>query len=239
MRYRNLKSEQTIDAIERLIDENHLEAHDALPAERKLAEILNVSRGTLREAIQRMCAEGRLYSVYGKGNFMAQEKEKIDMKDMISFSGSVKIQGKLPGSRLIQITKEPVEEVIAGYLNIEPGEAIYKISRIRTVDKRKILLEISHIPEKKCPELERFDFEKMSLYDVLERVYNITMQRQDITVRLSTATQYEARYLDIGYQDPVFVEKGVSYTSDQTPIEFTKTIVNASRAEYTITIKSA
>lgn len=238
-RYNNPQFEYAMDALAEYIDQNELHAEDALPSERKLSQILGVSRGTVREAINRMCMEGRLYTVHGKGSFLAGEKEDIDMKNMISFSGSVLEQKRQPGSRQISLQVEKGGESEAKYLQIDPGEELYVLTRVRTVNGKNLLLEISHIPVRYCPGLEKFSFEKRSLYDTLEKVYKIKMERQDITVRLSKAAKLEARYLDIGYEDPVFVEKAVAYSEENIPVEYTKTIVIASRAKYTIEIGSA
>lgn len=234
-RYNNLRFEKTIDEIEEYICVNHLREDEALPSERKLSELLGVSRGTLREALVRMCSEGRLYSIQGKGNFVAPEKEQIDMGDMISFSGSVELQNKVPGSRFVTLSIEDASERVAKMLEISKGEKVYIISRVRTIDGNSILLEVSHIPVKYCKDLEQYDFTRESLYEVLRTSYGISMQRQDITVHLSKAAEMEARLLNISPGSPVFVERAIAYSKD-IPMEYTKSIVNVERAYYTVKI---
>lgn len=234
-KYNNLRSERVIDAIQEYIDVNELKADDPLPSERYLSEQWQVSRGTIRDAIMRMCREGMLYTVQGKGSFVAPEKERIDMKDMISFSGALRSQGKTPGSRLINRVIEPASSEIAKNLHVQEGDKVHVLTRIREVDGEEFLLEVSHIAEAKCPGLEKFRFDKASLYDVLGIHFGIYLSHQDITVRLSKATKEEARYLDIEPGDAVFVEKGVAYSGGEV-VEYTKTIVDVRRAAYTISL---
>lgn len=234
-KYNNLRSDRVIDAIQEYIDVNGLKAYEPLPSERKLSELWQVSRGTIRDAIARMCREGTLYMVQGKGSFVSPEKEKIDMKDMISFSGAFRSQGKTPGSRVISQTIEPAGKEAAEALQISEGDNVHVLTRIREVDGEELLLETSHIAEAKCRGLEKFQFEKASLYNVLEIHYGIYMSNQDITVRLSKATKEEARHLDIEPGDQVFVEKAIAYSGDEV-MEYTKTIVDAKRVSYTISI---
>lgn len=234
-KYNNLRSKRVVDAIQEYIDVNGLKAYDSLPSERTLSELWQISRGTVREAIASMCREGILYTVQGKGSFVAPEKERIDMKDMISFSGAFRSQGKTPGSRVVSRTMETADKDLAEVLQIAEGDRVHVLTRIREVDGEELLLEISHIAEAKCPGLERFHFEKASLYNILEIHYGIYMSHQDITVRLSKATKEEARYLDIQAGDPVFVEKGIAYSGNEV-MEYTKTIVDVKRASYTISI---
>lgn len=234
-KYNNLRSDRVIDAIQEYIDVNGMKAFEPLPSERKLSEIWQVSRGTIREAVARMCREGILYTVQGKGSFVAPEKEKINMKDMISFSGAVRSKGKIPESRVIRNTIETADKEIAEALRISEGERVHVLTRIREVDGEELLLETSHIAETKCRGLEKFHFEKASLYNVLEIHYGIYMSHQDITVRLSKATKEEARYLDIEAGGQVFVEKAIAYSGNEV-MEYTKTIVDAKRVSYTISI---
>ncbi len=235
----NLVREDVIDAIEEHIDLNQLKANDALPSERELTLLCGVSRGTIREALGRMQLEGRIISIHGKGNFIAPEKCHIDMKDFISFSDSVLAQGKVAKSKMIGITVAKADRIAAELLSIPQGSPIYVLSRVRSIDGEDLLLEVSHIPARLCKGLENHDFAKLSLYRVLGEKYGIQMTKQDIEVKLSRASAQEARLLDLFENDTVFVEKAVAYAKDNQPVEYTKTIVNAKRINYTIDIKSA
>lgn len=63
-------SDSIAEQIEVLISARGLKAGDRLPAERQLAQELNVSRSSLREAIQQLASKGRLTSRTGGGNFV-------------------------------------------------------------------------------------------------------------------------------------------------------------------------
>ena len=130
---------------------------------------------------------------------------------------------------------EQADKEVAEALQISLGDNVHVLTRIREVDGEELLLETSHIAEAKCRGIEKFHFEKASLYNVLEIRYGIYMSHQDITVRLSKATKEEARYLDIDPGDQVFVEKAIAYSGEEV-MEYTKTIVDAKRVSYTISI---
>ena len=234
-KYNNLRSERVIDAIEEYIDINAIGPGEALPSERTLMEMWQVSRTTIRDAIGKMCREGRLYAVQGKGNFVSPEKEPLDMQEMISFSKATKAEGRVPGAVVISQGLIEADEELAGLLKIGEGERVHVLTRVRLVNGMRLLIETSHIPTSLCPGLEDFHFDKASLYEILEIHYGLFMKHQEITVRLSKAYEDEAELLGITTGDAVFVEDALAYTgSDERPAEYTKTIVNASRARYTI-----
>ena len=63
-------SSQLVDRIRLMISERRLEPGTRLPAERKLADELAVSRSSLREALQKLVGEGVLFSRHGGGYYL-------------------------------------------------------------------------------------------------------------------------------------------------------------------------
>nr|CAA6829856.1 MAG: Lactate-responsive regulator LldR in Enterobacteria, GntR family [uncultured Thiotrichaceae bacterium] len=63
-------AEQVATQLEEMITQGNLKPDDRLPAERKLAEQLGVSRPSLREAIQMLTSKGMLYSRQGGGTYV-------------------------------------------------------------------------------------------------------------------------------------------------------------------------
>ena len=65
-------SDQAVQQLRILIEQNKMQVGDRLPAERKLCEQLGVSRSSLREAIQHLASKGMLVSKAGSGTFLQQ-----------------------------------------------------------------------------------------------------------------------------------------------------------------------
>ena len=235
---RRLQYEKTMDDIEEYIDLHGLRENEPLPAERMLAEILQVSRGTVREAIDQMCKEQRLYTIHGKGSFVAPAKEVIDMQQMISFSGAALVQKQRPGSKFISFSRERADSTVAHQLDLDKDEEIYKLVRVRLLNGKRINMEQSHIPCKYCEYLERHVEGMESLYSLLEEEYGIHMLRQDVEVSLSKASKIEANLLDMDYLEPVFVENAVAVDQQERKIEYTKSIINTNNAKYTVLLNA-
>lgn len=81
-------SEQAADRLlEMIVDEHRYEGGSKLPNENELAELLNVSRTTLREAISFLVAQGILEIQRGKGTFVATELPRSGV-DLTALSGT-------------------------------------------------------------------------------------------------------------------------------------------------------
>lgn len=66
----------------RLIEENKVSAGDQLPSENEIASIFNVSRHTVRQALNYLVQEGWIYKERGKGSFYSNKKKNQAKKNV-------------------------------------------------------------------------------------------------------------------------------------------------------------
>ena len=71
----NAASETVLDFVEDAIISGKLRKGDKLPTERSMAESLNVSRSSVREAIKALETMGIISSIQGSGNYIARSLE--------------------------------------------------------------------------------------------------------------------------------------------------------------------
>jgi GntR family transcriptional regulator len=76
-----------------------MKSGDRLPSETELSEQLGVSRLTLREAINTLKHEGLVYSVQGKGTFVACNIEQISdtLNNNLGITEMIEASGYRPG----------------------------------------------------------------------------------------------------------------------------------------------
>ncbi|HEX7057902.1 MAG TPA: FadR/GntR family transcriptional regulator [Bacilli bacterium] len=82
---------KVVEHIRELIDTGKLQPGDKLPPERELAEMMKVSRPTIREALKLLSAMGYLNIQHGNGVFVAQYIERIDNLASLLFMQSDKV----------------------------------------------------------------------------------------------------------------------------------------------------
>lgn len=69
--------EQVVERIKKMIEEGELKIGDKLPTERAMAEELNVSRASIREAIRSLEVIGLIESIQGAGNYIKNDFSEI------------------------------------------------------------------------------------------------------------------------------------------------------------------
>lgn len=72
--------EQVVDKMERLIVIGGLAPDDKLPSVRNLAMELSINPNTVQRAYTELESRGFLYSVQGRGHFVAYREDLLDMK---------------------------------------------------------------------------------------------------------------------------------------------------------------
>src|SRR3954453_12915216 len=146
-------------AIERQV----LSPDEALPPERDLAEAYNVSRVTVRKALDGLVQARLLTRRQGAGTFVAARVEK-NFATISSFSEDMLSRGRQPHSEWLSRSEGTVmpEEALA--LGLSPGSPVYRLSRIRYADGVSMALEHATVPASSLPSAEAVTD---SLYDAL------------------------------------------------------------------------
>jgi GntR family transcriptional regulator len=151
-------------ALRKAIEIRLLAPEDALPAERDLASEFNVSRITVRKALDGLVADGMLVRRQGSGNFVSARVHK-NFAMLTSFSEDMRARGRSPRSVWLKRAAGTVTPEEALALRLSPGTPVYRFNRIRYADDAPMAIEYATVVASALPSLEAVD---TSLYEALE-----------------------------------------------------------------------
>ena len=126
---------------------------EAIPSERYLTEMFDVSRMTVRQAITNLVTSGLLYREKGRGTFVSTPKFEQSLNSLTSFTEDMISRGLTPSSKIIKFEKQVPSIDIAEDLSLEVGEEVYFVMRIRNADEKPMAIERTYIPVKLFPNL--------------------------------------------------------------------------------------
>lgn len=195
-------------------------AGDRLPSERELAQQFNVSRMTARQALQALAQDGFTYSRVGKGTYVSPPKFDQQLRALTSFSEEMLQRGIVPTSHVLKAALEPADPEVAGRLQISPGTELVVLSRVRLANGEPLALETAYLDHHLCPGiLERHDFSRESLYEVLRREYGWRLVRANQIIEARLPLLHERQALKLGKQTPVLSILRVTFDHQNRPIE--------------------
>ena len=103
--------------------ETELDEDQSIPSERELSARFGLSRMTVRQSVDHLVSEGRLYRVQGKGTFVARPKIEMPLR-LASFTEDMRARGLEPGSRDLDRRTDRASAHLARMLQIAPGDEV-------------------------------------------------------------------------------------------------------------------
>jgi GntR family transcriptional regulator len=171
-----------------------------LPPEPELAAELGVSRATLREALRSLEEEGLVRRTRGAGTFVAGRAKMANNLDAnFGVSDAIRFSGMTPGTDHATLRVEAASAEEAERLELEPGEDVVVVDRVRTADGRPVVLSRDILALRLVGENDRVPdaLQSGSVYDVLEGELGIVIHHGLATFRPTRADGYVASRLEI------------------------------------------
>ena len=203
---------------------------DRIPSERELALEFNVSRMTLRQAVQTLVEEGILERQVGAGTFVARKKVQEKMTGVTSFTELMEEQGKKPSSRTVSylVTTPSLSETER--LKLKDDEKVLRMERIRYADEVPICFEVATLPYSLVKDYERSQI-TTSLYRTLEESGREIGHAQQ-SVSAQVASERIAEYLNIKRGSAILRLRQITELGDGTPFEYVRTQYAGDKFEF-------
>lgn len=191
-----------------------------LPTENELCEKYGVSRITIRRALGELLNKGFIRRESGKGTFVEEPRLNLPHFKLHSFTKEIENLGYKPGNILLNSYITQADDDVASKLEIDLGDSVLLVSRLRTANKLPLFVGNSYINIKKFPQLKDADYSCISLAELFNTlsIGKATKIAQWITV--SRANDTIAKHLGLEIGSPILNMERVIYTSNDTPVEF-------------------
>ena len=225
---------QAEEVLRKLIESEEYKNGKLLPNEVLLSEQLNISRNTLRQAINKLVFEGLLVRKKGHGTRVVKKGIVGGVKNWLSFSQEMKMLGiEIKNFELHVSFKKPSEEICTFFeIDSDKGTKCMVLERVRGNKEYPFVSFISYF-NPNIPLTGDEDFTQ-PLYGMLENKYNIIVKtsKEEVTARL--AGEFIAEKLDIKSSDPILIRKRFVYDINGIPIEYNIGYYRADSFTYTI-----
>ncbi|MGX6961193.1 GntR family transcriptional regulator [Vagococcus xieshaowenii] len=228
------KYEYIADVIRKRILSGEYPENTLIPNQIELVEEFNVSRMTIKKAINILMMEGLVYSQRGLGttvlNNQLPERSATLATD---YSGLTKgLEGKEIQSNVIKFDVTFPNELTQEKLKISSHHPVYEIIRLRIVDEEPYALEHTLMPVDLVPGLTK-EIASHSIYSYLEQI-GIEFAGAHRNIHADKSNELDHQYLECAITDPVLEVEQVVYLKNSRPIEFSRSRNRYDKKSYTV-----
>lgn len=207
-----------------------------LPDERSLSEHYQVSRSSMKRALELLAQEGIVFKKRGSGTFI--NPLYLKNRGLFKYEGSnlgitdsFSVPGKSQNIELLDYQVIKTDDDLKQDLFLTSSDFVYKIRRLRLLDDQPFLIETGFIPIKIAPDLNP-DILKKSLFNYLEHQKNKRVTKSFLTITVEPSTLEDQVKLMLEPNEPVGIIEGIFFLDDGTPFEVSNMRVHYKYMKY-------
>lgn len=207
-----------------------------IPTEEDLCKTYKVSRATVRNALIRLVRQGLLIRKPGVGTFVSK---KITGNTLLMFTN------------LKEVVLEPIEDFstkvvaqtiimpfddIGKRLEVSDDKHIIYLKRLRSIEDKPFLIQESYIPFHICPKLLEESLENISLFEILEKKYDIRITSIKNYFDITFLTIEEGKIFEYPKGSPAILLIQQFYSMG-VPIIYTRSVNRPNRFKFFIELE--
>ncbi|WP_072681152.1 GntR family transcriptional regulator [Arcobacter sp. LA11] len=223
---------------EKLLEDIKLnyKVNDIIPAEGKLEKKYEVSRITVRKAIEELEKDNVVIKKQGKGTYVQEQKILYDANSIGSLTQRLSKQKHLLTTKSIsfEIIEKEEEHFVKDMLNCDK---LLCIRRTRLLDEVPFALMINYFDVNTVPDIDK-KLNLESLYAFLKEEYNIEFYNAEEIVEAKAANESESEKLNIKEGSPLLSLKRLSYDKNNKPIEYSNLVIKADMYKHKIILSN-
>lgn len=208
--------------IEAAIADGILATGDALPSERDLARQLDLSRVTVRKAVQELVRDGVLVQRHGSGTFVAPQPQRVEqsLSRLTSFAEDMARRGMPVTSVWLErgLAAASPEEIVA--LGLAAQQPVARIARLRLSGEQPLAIERASLSAAVLPDPQAVG---TSLYAHLESLGHRPVRAVQ-RIRAVSVADPDAALLELPAGAAVLQIERTSFAASGAALEFTRSI---------------
>ena len=186
---------------------------EKIPSEADLGDIYDVSRITVRRAVEELVKQGKLTKRQGKGTFVNEAEEgpsSFQNDDIVqSFSVTCEANGVVPGAVLVTRELAPLPDGGAAFFGGACDGRAVRVKRVRTADGRPLMVEDNFFDPERYQFLLESDLDGCSIFRLIEERCGLVPHNSDSCVLSMERADIElAGLLQVPENEPLFSVRG-------------------------------
>ncbi|MBM7642297.1 trehalose operon repressor [Streptococcus loxodontisalivarius] len=198
------------------------EAGSYLPTELELVKRFQVSRDTIRKALEHLSQDGYISKKQGSGSLvLSQEQFQFPVSDLTSYQELVEAQGIHSKTTVITVDKVIIDQELAKLTGFALYDRAWRIVRQRLVDDLASVLDIDYLLIDLVPTMTR-DIAEHSIYAYLENELHLPIASAQKEITIDQTSETDRLLLDLGSDHHVVRVQSKGFLANQVQFQFTE-----------------
>ena len=177
---------------------------DQLPTEDALLERFQVSRITVRRAIQNLVRRDLLEIRRGLGTFVLSPRIEAELTKLTGFVEDMRAMGRKATARVVSHGVVAASARVAERLQLTKGIKVMQIKRVRLADDTPISFDETYLPLGLGKQIVRNDLRRRPIFTLLEEEYGVPLVEADYELEAVIASETVADALQVRVGSPIF-----------------------------------
>lgn len=207
---------------------------EKIPAELQLMQRFEVSRITVRQAVDALVKEGQVIRQQGKGSFVTIPVVRHDLHELHGIYDELVAQGHTPRTSLLEFKHlVPAADIAQRFHSGTRKLLCYQ--RLYELRGRPFAVTTVHL-DAGSVHLTRQQVQRHPTYSILENILGERIGKADVSIRYERASAAHARLLQLPRGAPLMVFERVSYDARGLPREHSLYRARAEAYEFSLTV---
>ncbi len=221
------------------IESGEYERDSKIPSEQEFCEMYDISRPTVRQAINELTNSGYLYKKKGKGTFVSAQKLKLEVSCYTGFKGSI-LDSENPGEQnIIKINKirisdfERLKEIFN--LTSVPSQSYLFAEILYTYCQNGVVLSLnkSYIPLNLFPNIIEDVYDRKPAHEIFKGKYPLLPVKSKSSLEITYCDQNDAQFLEIQQGQVLVKIENLLFSKSGQAVEYVVCKYRADRCRFT------
>ncbi len=203
-----------------------------LPSESDLSSEFDVSRVTVRRALEVLRDEGLVESRQGFGWFVAASPVRQQLSSLGTIEGQLEERGVHAERKVLQFAFEPAPARVRAQLGVDQ---VLRVRRLNLADGQPFAVVTVWCPAELGQSLSRRDVERTPFYELL----GVTLRGATQTIGADAASAEDAEVLGVPVGSPVLRCERITTDTTGQPVLMSLHVFPAHRTEFVVELPQA
>ncbi|MDF3302393.1 GntR family transcriptional regulator [Streptomyces tropicalis] len=228
------RHEEIAEALRRAIDREEYTVGSRLPPETELAAHYGVSRGTVRQAVAALTAEGLIGSRQGARRVVLAGRRSQSFAELRSFAQWARAMGREATGRVVAQEFRPATEEDALRLHLRERTPVLHVLRVRGLDGEPVLLERTVYADWIAPAVAPIEPGCPSVTQRLHESTGLVFAYGEHVIDAVAAGARDAHLLGVRRTSPLLRVRRVTTTREGRPVEWSDDRYRSDAVSFTV-----